>query len=473
MHLAIAKAIAETAVPQCTVVQWQPYVELRRLYKLARWLTRFAPVVGLDSSLLQAVQHKTVERVDARHTGLLLDITGTARWHRGEYALAVKIAKAFARWGLTARLGIASTIGAAWAFSRYGERNHFVSSIEVLAQGHLADALAMLPIAALRLSGSTENKLKELGIATIDDLLRIPRNTLSVRFGGEVLLRLEQALGLRIEHIEAVTAPHIIEEQQEYETPIENQETLQAAVYNCFAKLFKKLQRGKRGAQSFRIAFQYRNQEQELLRIEKELSLLRSSADFTVFSAVVRPVIERLNVAGPVHSVAIRAQGVARVNDQQRDYLQHLCMECEEAASNLLNHYTVRMGRGRVRTAVLHPAYLPEESFSFIPIEHGARPITPPPLFHPSERPTHLFTPEPIEVMALLPDKPPSMLLWRGRRCKVLTGLGPERICGPWWQRGMARVPTQRDYFKVQEESGRWLWIFRENSRWFVQGIFS
>jgi protein ImuB len=47
---------------------------------------------------------------------------------------------------------------------------------------------------------------------------------------------------------------------------------------------------------------------------------------------------------------------------------------------------------------------------------------------------------------------------------------GPERITGLWWE---GRDKT-RDYFDVEDSTGRRFWIFRvlENRRWFLHGIF-
>jgi protein ImuB len=58
-----------------------------------------------------------------------------------------------------------------------------------------------------------------------------------------------------------------------------------------------------------------------------------------------------------------------------------------------------------------------------------------------------------------------------GRQHGVRQCFGPERIAGAWW-RGERFV---RDYYRLQDESGRWLWVFRERfaGRWFVHGWWS
>lgn len=55
--------------------------------------------------------------------------------------------------------------------------------------------LVSLPVAALRLEGRTVDALKKLGLKYIGDVIDAPRAPLTRRFGPELLLRLDQALG--------------------------------------------------------------------------------------------------------------------------------------------------------------------------------------------------------------------------------------------------------------------------------------
>jgi protein ImuB len=85
---------------------------------------------------------------------------------------------------------------------------------------------------------------------------------------------------------------------------------------------------------------------------------------------------------------------------------------------------------------------------------------------------------EPVEVVALLPDRPPSWLRWRGEEYVLKNGVGPERIVTEWWKEdqgvGGETEGKTRDYFKVQTEGGSWLWVYREweSGKWFVQGVW-
>ena len=69
------------------------------------------------------------------------------------------------------------------------------------------------------------------------------------------------------------------------------------------------------------------------------------------------------------------------------------------------------------------------------------------------------------------------MIRWRDEDHRVLSALGPCRISPEWWRHAAASpsaiAPDKtRDYFKLQDHAGRWLWVYREveTSRWFIHG---
>ena len=105
-------------------------------------------------------------------------------------------------------------------------------------------------------------------------------------------------------------------------------------------------------------------------------------------------------------------------------------------------------------------------------------------------RPVCLFLrPEPVEVMAPLPDDPPVLFRWRHRVRRVAMADGPERIAPEWWltdaPEGGAQTALSRDYYWVEDGEGRRFWLFREGlyppraaadappPRWYVHGIFA
>ena len=94
-----------------------------------------------------------------------------------------------------------------------------------------------------------------------------------------------------------------------------------------------------------------------------------------------------------------------------------------------------------------------------------------------------LAPPEPIEVIAPIPDDPPVMFRWRRAVHRVRAASGPERLAPEWWRAaGMTAVGEGegrfRDYYRVEDEAGRRFWLFRlgafrpgSSPAWFMHGL--
>ena len=77
--------------------------EARFLAALQRWAGKFSPWVAV-----------------ADPDGLTVDLTGCAHLFGGESELIAQVERDCAEMGLSVRLGLADTLGAAWALARYG-----------------------------------------------------------------------------------------------------------------------------------------------------------------------------------------------------------------------------------------------------------------------------------------------------------------------------------------------------------------
>ncbi len=115
---------------------------------------------------------------------------------------------------LGSKLAIADTPGAAHAIARYGGQ-----PINIIAPEQHADALAFLPVEALRIAGETAAGLRRLGLDLIGQLATTPRAPLARRFGNGLLTRLDQALGRVREPIQPVLPPDTISVRRTFVEP--------------------------------------------------------------------------------------------------------------------------------------------------------------------------------------------------------------------------------------------------------------
>jgi protein ImuB len=145
--------------------------------------------------------------------------------------------------------------------------------------------------------------------------------------------------------------------------------------------------------------------------------------------------------------------------------------------TQLIDRLVVRFGQRAVKRPVLKASHIPERA------EHWVNPlvaVTGSAEVTLKERPMRLLEPaEEVRVLYAVPEGPPAQFMWRKQTRRVTRYAGPERIAPEWWH---DRPDTRlRDYFKIEDQVGLRLWLYREglhedgrggDPRWFVHGMF-
>lgn len=467
MPLPLARAMA----PAAYVETFDPVRDCRALYTLATWCLRFSPLVALDDVLFNARTAGRLSEIGPLHYGITIDLTGTERLHGN--------AASFAAYFRTlvegaVRIAVAPTVGAAWALSRYGPPD---MPAAVTSHQQIPHAISRLPIQALRVDERCVSLLSDVGVTLIGQLLNLPRRSLSQRFGKFLLYRLEQALGAIEDRLLTIAPPHTYIARRTFEPPLSTRNSIIRAINYLFSDLLGQLQRRRKLAKIFLLTIHDCTRQSTT----KEFPLAAATDDIAHLAAIVAPIVEGMNLFGEVREVALRAEQVEDASSEQRSLSpSHDAAATSRQRAELLNAFAVRLGKERVSCATLTRSYIPERSFRYLsPIDAPT-----PNLLHElvvpyglRERPSLLFSrPEPVQTIAMLPDNPPSFLHWRGKKLRIITGIGPERIAPEWWASSESSSHfAERDYFKVQDDSGRWLWLYREQEslEWFLHGVWA
>jgi protein ImuB len=151
----------------------------------------------------------------------------------------------------------------------------------------------------------------------------------------------------------------------------------------------------------------------------------------------------------------------------------------EVCLASLIDRLANRLGSARVLRLVSYESHLPERATRMVPALTAANIVSTWPAGRP--RPIRLLTPpDPIEVMAPVPDDPPLSFRWRRVTHRVRHAEGPERIAAEWWLNPAAAGDDDiRDYYRVEDETGRRFWLYRHGlyrpetvTRWFLHGFF-
>jgi protein ImuB len=471
VRFGMALPLALAFAPGAYTETFDPVRDCRALYKLAVRCLEFSPLVGLDQELFVGRSHGKLGEVSPLHYGLAIDLTGTDTIHGDIHAFSLKLHRFFKR---SAALAIAPTIGAAWALSRFSS----TGAPRVLTSRHdIQSALSPLPVAALRIPEHSINLLKDVGISTIGELAHLPRHTLSQRFGKFVTYRLDQAFGALEERLQTVEETKRFNTSRIFEPPLINRKSIVIAINSLFKALIQELKTHKRSAKYFHLAL-HDSQNSSLYR---EFPLAAATDDIIHLSTIIEPIIDNMNFSGEIKEISITARQIEATRSEQRSLSpsRYRGEPDSREKKELLNTFSVRIGKERLLFAKLNQSYIPERSFSYT---NAPDAISTPsvqeqiPHYTLNERPSYLLPqPEEIHTIAMLPDKPPSFIQWRGKNLKIITGIGPERIAPEWWDKSLAQGEgVTRDYFKVQDECGRWLWVFRDPiaQTWFLHGMW-
>ena len=140
--------------------------------------------------------------------------------------------------------------------------------------------------------------------------------------------------------------------------------------------------------------------------------------------------------------------------------------------ANLVDTLRIRLGPDRVFKLAPVESDIPERSTKRVGPMAQYRPVWPEGLPRPARL---LCPPEPVQAAAEIPDAPPLFFVWRKLRHRVVKADGPERILGEWWVSDK-EVGLQRDYYRVEDESGDRFWLFRDapsdaGGKWWLHGL--
>jgi len=424
------------------------------LRSLAWQCQSFAPLVG-------------IERFGHGDT-LLLDITGCSHLFGGEKELACQVAHALHRSGFFPHLGVANTIGAAWAIAHYGAY--------AVRQPQCLNAL---PVEALRLPDEIIRTLYELDLRRIEQLIRLPRTCLPSRFGTLLTKRIDQAFGRIPEELIPERPAQPIEVRQSFEYPISNRSVLDL----CWQPLLERLLEMLRGRNEGILQFAVHLTSAENKTVAVSVGLVQPSTTLLHLLELLHMQLERQALPDHVTDIRIRVIQTASLESRQRGLFDEaLLQDGEWHLTRLVDRLSSRIGTQSVLHARQHPDVQPENSVCYTSVikANVARSKKPnrdadacqqSPSTAVRIRPLRMCDPPlAITVTSVVPDGPPIRFYWKGQTHTVIHRWGPERIETGWWR----ECPIRRDYYRVEVSTGCRFWLFRDrdDGQWYLHGIF-
>ena len=455
-------ADARAREPDLRVFEADPHADQDWLERLCDECARYTPNAALDPP-----------------QGLMLDISGCAHLWNGEEALARAAVERLERHGMRVRHAVAGTPEGAHALAR------FASVPAADEEG----ALRRLPIEALGLEEESTVALRRAGLRTVGDLAARPAPTLAARFGKEAVDALHRLLGLGHRPLVPRRPRPAVRIERRFAEPVGSTVYALRTLEEMAAEAGERLGERGQGGRRFEILFFRTDGLAFPLRVETSLPVRD-------VPSIMRLVQERIDsLSDPLdpgfgfdmlHLTISQAEAMAATQ---------LALEGgearrEEEIAALIDRLSVRVGRGRIQRLEPRDSHIPEQAQLALPAVESRTPSSWPRQSEPGDppmRPIHLFDPpQPIEVIAEVPDGPPHHFRWRRVAHEVTRYEGPERIAPEWWKAKDGAVEGEstgltRDYYRIEDARGRRYWIFRHglygaearHPRWYIHGLFA
>ncbi len=402
--------------------------ERETLERLAAWAQQFTPTLSL-----------------AERATLLVEIGGSLRLFGGLSPLLAQVRRGLAELGFDAFSAVAPTAAGAALLARAG------LELELTETTELRSRLAALSIDLLEQDTAVLDALEKIGVRTLGECCRLPRDGLARRFGESLLDELDRAFGDRADPRPPWVAPEVHSARLDLPSPVWEVEALILPAKRLLVELCGVLAARRQGLTQLSLALGHERRAPTSVSI----SLSMPSRDPAHLLALMRERLANVALPDRVESIALAAAETMQLAPRNFSFFG----DRDTLAENrlvLVERLRARLGKDAVCGLALVPDHRPELAWQ--PAEPGSAAVA----SASSPRPLWLLhAPKPLRTN---PDRavPASLTILAG----------PERIEGGWWDGN----DVTRDYFVARNAAGARYWVFRARSGtggWFLHGVFA
>ena len=479
---------AQAILPTCHFRSYDDIAVKNWLSRVGQWAWRYTPLTGIDSESL----------------GIWMNVTGATHLVSGIAAMCDALQTEFNRISVSAQIAAAPTYGAAWALAHFSEfftRPTLQQNKPIIVcdeRAILRQKLEPLPVAALRISADIQTGLKQAGLEQIYQLRGISAISLTTRFGTDVVQRLGQIIGDVSELQKPLIIPTPLIASKNYLTPLLGVEAIQKMIRDLVSLIC--IQLAQRHLLTRYIVIAVKRVDSTIIR--RTISLSRPSRSESLLHRLTAHLAADIDVEFGIEHSWIEAKKLSAGLPVNQAFDPTLCKD--DSKDTLIDYLTARLGRNKVHQLQYIDSWQPESAQRVQPAQQTIRQLDTYAsnslpywqlqdesgtsdninLVSFSARPLSLLTPAVlVDVIALLPDHPPSMIRWRKQNWQIHQATGPERIGPSWWLNGIIsnqHSDKTRDYYWLETQSGERLWVYREgliergeSVEWFLHGFFA
>jgi protein ImuB len=384
-----------------------------------------------------------------------MEVQGSLKLFGGLEAIKKTLRAELERRQITASLCAAPTALAALWLVRH-------RSGDVRLQEKLVGSLSVLPLKVTGWPENIQSSLQSMGLQTIGDCLRLPRDGFSRRIGRQYLLQLDRALG-GYESRPEFRPPQRLSSTLELTDEVSDPAVLSHAGENLIENLAEILRQRQIGVTSFEIVFKHLHRPATIERI----NLVGPTQDQERFSRLFLDRLEQVVLPAPVVALALKTGRVEAVVARNATlFRDSIRPQAIDAIDRLIERLRGRFGTARIFGINLVEEHRPEAAWAkaldLLTQKHRGAVLNSPWVHH---RPLWLL-PKPLS----LPSTTSGFPCCHGREA-LQPKSGPERIETGWWNGNK----ISRDYYTALNSKGEKLWIYQDRyavRNWYLHGIF-
>ena len=430
-------ASAHCICPTLTVHTRDEELERAALQGLAMWSGSYTSKIVLKPS-----------------QGLLLEVGASLRLFRGLGPLLQRMRQDLTALGHHPVMAVAPTARGAWMLARCDDER------PITLAARLVDRLAPLPVGCLTLSEKALQDLEALGVRTVGDCARLPRDGLNRRFGLELVVALDEAFARREEVLTPWQAPPQFERRLELPFATCDHAVLQVAAQKILKELVGFLRLNVLGVRAIEIHIGHLHHP--ATRFTLQLVTLTDNGEHLL--ALLSQRLQRIGLPADAVFFALRASAVEPLLLCTSDmYDDDDGKARQDAPQLLIERLLARFGHTQVYS--FNPRIDPRPERTMGRCHWGDQRLNPALAQDPS-----------IAHMPIWLLRTPRRLQCRQQqpwlRGPLLFEQGPQRIEGGWWD----GADIARDYYRVRSVSGASYWVFydvKQASGWYLHGVFA
>jgi protein ImuB len=416
---------------------------MERLSQLAEQAGRFTPTVSLQPP-----------------QALLLEISASLRIFGGLAKLKMELSNQLFASGAGGHVTVTPTPSASLLLASQGQ------SAVLLEQDALRSHLGKLPVGVLPLDPDAIHRLIRMGVRTLHDLWRLPRQGLARRFGPRLLDFLDRALGLLPDPRPIFHPSPRFAAELELPYAVDDTPVLLTATGQLIAKLVKFLR--ERDAAVSRLQLDLCHIRMPPSRLQ--LGTRHGTHDAEHLMRLLEEHLRHFRLPAPVIKLGLTSAAIQPFTASNRSlFARHESSSTssspppqnDEIASGqdwqqVIEQLQARLGREAVQGLEVLADHRPEQALKYV--EPGSQTS----YVSSYRRPLWLLpAPQPL----------PSRQGRPRRRGLLSIASGPERVESGWWD----DRDVHRDYYIASDTDGSRLWIFhdlRGDHTWYLHGLF-